>query len=184
MSLFFSTKEMPLIELETQINAPMERVFDLARSIDAHMKSTEGSNEKAVAGRTTGLIEVGETVTWEATHFGVKQRLSVRITEFERPHMFSDEMIRGAFSSMHHVHRFSASVEGTLMKDEFHFAAPFGFLGRFAEGLFLTGYMRRFLAKRATELKRMAESEEWRCYLTSKREKGGDRQAPTGSDSK
>ena len=164
---------MALIELQTQIDAPIERVFDLARSIDAHMASTEGSNERAVAGRTTGLIGEGETVTWEANHFGVKQRLSVQVTKFERPHLFGDEMISGAFSTMHHTHRFIQSGQGTLMKDEFHFTAPFGFLGRLAECLFLTSYMRRFLTKRAAELKSMAESEEWRSYLKTNGEQVG-----------
>ena len=163
---------MPLIEIKTQIAAPIERVFDLARSIDAHMASTEGSNERAVAGRTSGLIEDGETVTWEAKHFGIKQRLSVRVTKFDRPYLFGDEMISGAFASMNHTHRFTESGEGTLMKDEFHFSAPFGSLGRIAEGMFLTGYMKRFLAKRAAELKDMAESNEWRRYLTNKGEQG------------
>ncbi|MBT8044942.1 MAG: SRPBCC family protein [Verrucomicrobiae bacterium] len=156
---------MPVIKLETQIVAPIERVFDLARSIDAHMASTTGTHERAVAGRTSGLIEDGETVTWEASHFGIKQRLSVRVTKFDRPYMFGDEMISGAFSSMYHTHKFSPSGDGTLMKDEFHFTAPFGILGRFAEGLFLTGYMTKFLAKRAAQLKTMAESEAWRNYL-------------------
>lgn len=161
---------MPLIEIETQIAAPIERVFDLARSIDAHMASTEGSNERAVAGRTSGLIEDGDTVTWEAKHFGITQRVSVRVTEFDRPRLFADEMVSGAFASMHHTHRFISSGEGTTMKDEFRFSAPFGFLGRIAEGFFLTGYMRRFLAKRAAELKAIAESEAWRNYLEKKGE--------------
>ncbi|MFM7182807.1 MAG: SRPBCC family protein [Verrucomicrobiales bacterium] len=168
---------MALIELETQIDAPIERVFDLARSIDAHMASTEGSGERAVAGRTSGLIKDGETVTWEAKHFGVKQRLSVRITRFDRPHLFEDEMISGEFSSMRHTHRFIRSGEGTLMKDEFHFTAPLGVLGRLAECLFLTAYMRKFLTKRAAELKSMAESEEWRSYLAINEEQTGTGQS-------
>ena len=159
---------MPLIELETQIDAHIERVFDLARSIDAHMASTGGSNEKAVAGRTSGLIEDGETVTWEAKHFGIKQRLSVRVTSFDRPHLFGDEMISGAFSTMNHTHRFTNSDGGTLMKDEFRFTAPLGILGRVAEGLFLTSYMKRLLVQRAAELKEMAESHEWQRYLPNK----------------
>ncbi|MBX3323248.1 MAG: SRPBCC family protein [Phycisphaeraceae bacterium] len=158
---------MPLIELETQIAAPIERVFDLARSIDAHMASTTGSRERPVAGRTSGLIELGETVTWEATHFCIRQKLSVQITAFVRPHLFADEMIRGTFASMKHFHRFAESRVGTVMKDEFHFRAPYGMLGRIAECMFLTGYMKRFLAKRAAELKSMAESDEWRRYITS-----------------
>ena len=74
---------MALIQLTTRIAAPAERVFDLARSIDAHMASTSQSGEKAIAGRTSGLIEEGETVTWEAKHFGVKQRLKVKMTKVE-----------------------------------------------------------------------------------------------------
>ncbi len=127
---------------------------------------------KLSLGRTSGLIEDGETVTWDAKHFGIKQRLSVRVTKFDRPHLFGDEMISGAFASMDHTHRFTASGEGTLMKDEFRFSAPLGILGRIAEGLFLTSYMTRFLAKRAAELKGMAESDEWQRYLPNKGEPG------------
>ncbi|MEM8953916.1 MAG: SRPBCC family protein [Verrucomicrobiota bacterium] len=163
---------MPFIELETLIAAPIERVFDLARSIDAHVASTKGSNESAVAGRTSGLIELDESVTWEATHFWVKQRLSVRITQFGRPHFFEDEMVRGAFSFMVHRHTFEESLGGTLMKDEFRYSAPFGVLGRLAETFFLTRYMTAFLAGRAAELKAIAESDEWRRYLGNAGDQG------------
>ena len=161
---------MPLIELETQIDAPIDRVFDLARSIDAHMASTEGTRERAVAGRTTGLIENGEMVTWEARHFGITQRLSVRITAFDRPYMFSDEMLSGAFSEMRHTHRFIETDSQTVMKDEFYFSAPLGILGRIAEQLFLTRYMKAFLSKRAIALKSLAESTEWPRYMQTKAE--------------
>ena len=65
------------------------------------------------------------------------------------------------------------------MKDEFHFTAPFGFLGRLAECLFLTSYMRRFLTKRAAKLKNMAESKEWRIYLKTNGEQVGTGQPAT-----
>jgi len=149
---------MPLIELDTRIEAPPGRVFDLARSIDAHVASTPGTGERAVAGRTSGLIGMGEIVTWEARHFGVKQRLTTKITSMERPHHFTDEMIRGAFASMKHSHRFLPDGTGTLMKDEFHFSAPLGILGRIAERMFLTRYMRRLLLNRNRILKELAEA--------------------------
>lgn len=156
---------MPLIEVETLINAPIERVFDLARSIDAHITTTEGTRERAVGGRRTGLIEAGETVTWEARHFGVTQRLSVRITDFERPFQFRDVMTRGAFATMDHIHYFSPIANGTRMKDVLYFTAPLGILGRIAEHLVLTKYMREFLRRRGHALQKIAESEEWRRYL-------------------
>lgn len=156
---------MPLIRLDTKIDAPLERVFDLARSIDAHIASTEGTHERAVAGRASGLIEMGESVTWEARHLGVNQRLTVGIISMERPHAFSDEMIRGAFASMRHHHRFMPDGIGTLMIDEFHFSAPLGFLGRIAETLFLTRYMTTLLRNRNSVLKELAESDHWQRYL-------------------
>lgn len=156
---------MALIQLTTRIAAPIERVFDLARSIDAHMASTSQSGEKAIEGRTSGLIEEGETVTWEATHFGVKQRLKVKITKVERPFVFEDEMVSGAFASMSHQHRFEEKYGETEMSDRFEFQAPLGFLGRIAESLFLTNYMKSFLEKRNDELKEMAESNLWRNYI-------------------
>jgi ligand-binding SRPBCC domain-containing protein len=123
---------MPLIELETRIDAPIDIVFDLSRSIDLHVESTSTTNEKAVAGCTTGLIGLGEEVTWEATHFGVRQRLTTKIVQFERPFHFRDSMVSGAFRRFEHDHLFE-SVEGqTLMKDIFDYTSPLGILGHLA----------------------------------------------------
>jgi len=95
---------MAIIELTTQIDAPIDRVFDLARSIDLHTTSTSKTGEHAVAGVTSGLIGAGEEVTWRAKHFGVWQSLTVRIETYDRPTHFSDRMLRGAFKSMEHHH--------------------------------------------------------------------------------
>jgi ligand-binding SRPBCC domain-containing protein len=156
---------MPIIRLSTSIAAPPGRVFDLARSIDAHQRSVEGTHERAVAGVTRGLIGMGDEVTWEATHLGFKQRLTVRITEFEPPRRFQDVMVSGAFKRMKHDHEFVAQPPGTLMTDRFEFESPFGILGRVGDRIFLSGYLRRFLVRRNQVLKRMAESEQWREYI-------------------
>lgn len=148
---------MPTIVLEITIHAPIERCFDLARDIGFHCQSTGGTNEKAVAGVTIGLIGPGETVTFEATHFGVRQRLTSRITEFEYPHRFVDEMLHGAFHSLHHLHEFEPVPEGTRMRDTMTYVSPLGWLGLLADTLFLESYMTRFLQKRNDHLKRVAE---------------------------
>ena len=62
---------MPTIELETQIKSDLETCFDLSGSIDLHQISTAKTNERAIDGRTMGLINLNEFVTWEATHFGI-----------------------------------------------------------------------------------------------------------------
>jgi ligand-binding SRPBCC domain-containing protein len=149
---------MPKIELSTVIDAPIGSCFDLSRSIDIHLESTKQTGEQAIAGRTSGLIGPGETVTWRAKHFGIWQTLTSKITRFEYPNYFTDEMVHGAFKSFKHDHVFS-SVDGqTIMKDVFEFESPLGLLGRVANFLFLTSYLRKLLIIRNHVIKDAAES--------------------------
>jgi len=130
----------------------------MARSIDLHIESTKHTGETAIAGRTGGLIQAGETVTWRAKHFGVWQNLTSKITEFGYPHSFTDEMVEGAFRSIKHRHLFYSADGKTVMKDIFHFESPVGILGRLANYLFLTRYMKRLLEQRNDVIKKAAES--------------------------
>lgn len=158
---------MVTIELRTFIAAPPGRVFDLSRSIDLHKQSMARSREEAVAGRTSGLIGLGETVTWRARHLGVRQRLTVRISGYERPRWFRDELVRGAFATMVHDHHFAAVEGGTEMRDVFRFSAPGGPLGPLVERLLLERYMTGLLADRNAAIKAAAEGGEWRKLFQS-----------------
>jgi ligand-binding SRPBCC domain-containing protein len=153
---------MPVIKLETFIRAPIEVCFDLARDVEVHMASTAWTGERAIAGVTIGMMELDDEVTWEAVHLGVRQRLTSRITAFERPRMFVDEMQRGAFKTLRHLHLFEPLDGGTLMLDEMTYASPLGILGRLADALFLENYMRRLLIKHNEYIKRVAEEKRGR----------------------
>jgi ligand-binding SRPBCC domain-containing protein len=149
---------MPLIEIKTYINTDIKTCFDLARNIDFHQESLKHSNEKAIAGKTSGLIELGESVTWEAKHFGTTQRLTSKITAFNSPNYFVDEMVSGAFKSFKHEHIFKEEGHFTLMIDKFYFQSPFGVLGKLANRLFLKKYMTNLLITRNQLLKVEAET--------------------------
>lgn len=154
------------IEIARVVAAPAERLFDLARSVDAHVASTPGTEERPVGGKTRGLLGLGDEVTWEARHFGVKQRLTSRITMFERPRHFRDSMVRGAFRRFDHDHFFEPLEDGTTRcRDVFDFEAPLGPLGRVAEVLVLERYMRRFLEQRMEILEKLAVSDAWRALV-------------------
>ena len=115
-----------------------------------------------MAGRTSGLIELDETVTWRARHFGVYQLLTSKITAFDSPHFFVDEMEKGAFKWFRHEHLFRAMDDGTLMTDVFEYESPFGILGKLADNLFLQRYMTDLLAKRNQIVKEFAETDKWK----------------------
>ena len=156
---------MPIIKLETEINAPVERVFDLARSIDLHQATMTKYKEKVVAGVMSGLINLNETVTWEATHFGFRQKLTSKITAFEPPRYFRDSMVSGAFKRFDHDHFFERIGERTLIKDVFDYDLPFGILGKIADALFVESHMREMLEERNQIIKAAAESNDWRKFL-------------------
>jgi ligand-binding SRPBCC domain-containing protein len=151
-------ENMPIIRLETFIDASLERCFDLSLSIDLHRHSVAHTHERPIAGVTSGVMKLGDTVTWEAVHFGIKQHLTSKITAYERPYRFTDEMIQGAFQEMTHLHEFVPQPPGTLMIDLFTFRAPLGILGRLAEMLILTRYMKGLLLTRNKSLKQGAEA--------------------------
>jgi ligand-binding SRPBCC domain-containing protein len=156
---------MPVIKLKIEIKAPIERVFDLARCIDLHIETMGQSHEKAIDGVTAGLINLGETVTWQATHFGVRQKLTSKITAFDRPHHFRDEMQKGAFKRFTHDHYFEEIGEKTLMRDVFDYESRFRIFGKIADALFLEKYMARILKERNLWLKKVAERENWRKFI-------------------
>ncbi|MET3695847.1 hypothetical protein SAMN05877753_102624 [Bacillus oleivorans] len=151
---------MPVIRHQTYINAPIHICFDLARNVEVHTKTTSNTKERAIGGVTKGLLEAGDMVTWEAVHFGIKQRLTAKVTEMDKPYKFIDIMEKGAFHSFTHTHEFVEQGDGTLMIDTFDYKSPFGMIGRLADLLLLKKYMETFIANRANELKKLAEQQE------------------------
>lgn len=149
---------MAAFRIVTPIAAPIGRCFDLAGDIDFHTRSLADTGEQAVAGRTTGLIGPGESVTWEARHLGVRQRFTAVVTAFDPPVYFRDEMTAGAFRSFAHDQRFEERDGSTVMTDEVVFRSPFGPVGWLVDYAFLTGYLRRLLERRCRAIKHEAES--------------------------
>ena len=156
---------MASIHLTTFIAAPIERVFDLSRSINLHQISTASTYERAVAGIVTGLINENETVTWEAKHLFKTRQFTSRITMMKKPLYFVDEMIKGDFKSFKHEHHFKSVDNGTIMIDQVEFESPYGAIGRWMNTLYLKNYLEKLLGSRNTVIKEYAESENWKTIL-------------------
>lgn len=146
------------IDLTTDIEAPIERVFDLARDLDLHARTMAHTGERAVGGRTSGRVEVGDSVTWRARHFGLWWSLTSRITAVDAPVRFEDVQERGPFAWFRHEHRFEAIDGVTRMHDHWEHRSPFGPLGRLVDRLVLGRYMRSLLVTRNAAIKEAAET--------------------------
>jgi ligand-binding SRPBCC domain-containing protein len=156
---------MPQIELQTIINSSIEICFDLSRSIDLHKISTAATKEKAIGGKTRGLINLNEFVTWQAIHFGISQQLTSKITQYNRPFHFRDEQIKGPFKYLIHDHYFAAVDNTATMTDIFKFESQFGFAGRLIDKFVLFNYLKKLLLKRNEAIKQYAETQKWKSLL-------------------
>jgi len=150
---------MTTINLNTQIKAPITTVFDLSRNIDVHMQSMGYTKEKAIAGVTSGLINLNETVTWEGKHFGLRLQHQSIITAMESPTYFVDEMKKGHFKWLKHEHIFKHENGTTFMIDKFCYQTPFGIFGKLFDRLLLKEHLTTVLEKRSVQIKQLAEIE-------------------------
>ncbi|MBB5061021.1 hypothetical protein HDF16_005757 [Granulicella aggregans] len=158
------------IDETTLIHAPIERCFDLSRSVEVHLLANVHSGEQAMAlgGVTSGLVGLSQEVTWRAKHFGVWQTLTSKTTAMESPRYFQVTMVRGIFRFMQADHLFRSVKPGiTEMTDRFCIAAPLPVLGPIAEAIFLRRYMLALLRERNAVIKQVAESADWQRYLQS-----------------
>jgi ligand-binding SRPBCC domain-containing protein len=156
---------MHSIHLTTFIAAPVERVFDLSRSISLHKISAISTDEKAIAGITAGLINENETVTWQARHLFKTRHFTSRIIRMQKPLYFTDEMVSGDFKSFRHEHHFKATDNGSIIIDMISFEAPYGVVGRIFSSLYLKNYLEKFLIHRNAVIKDYAETEKWNAIL-------------------
>ncbi len=132
--------------------------FELSLSVDAHTASMRGSGERAVGGVTSGIMKLGDTVTWRGRHFGIVFVMTSAITAYQYPCRFVDEQLRGPFRQWSHEHTFAAAEDGqTVMTDVVEFRSPLGLLGSLADCLVLERYLRYLLRQRNTWLKTTLE---------------------------
>ena len=152
--------------LERMIAAPVERVFALSLDVGVHVDSMAAHDERVVAGVGAGRMAEGDTVTWEARHFGIRFRMTSLVFDVDEPHAFSDRQIHGPFAEFRHRHTFtparppgtpeSSGEHATLMRDEIMFRSPFGPIGRVVDALVMRRHLVRLIQQRGDTLAALA----------------------------
>jgi ligand-binding SRPBCC domain-containing protein len=136
--------------------ASPELCFDLSLSVEVHIAS--GHRERVVGGVSSGVLGLGDEVTWSAWHLGFPWRMTSAISSHERPRLFVDEMKSGPFARWRHEHLFLAEDAGTVMLDRAEYSMPLGLIGRLVDRAFLGRYLEQLLVKRNEYIKALAES--------------------------
>lgn len=149
---------MTTINLSTKIKTYKQVIFDLSRNIDIHKLSTAKSNETAIDGITSGLINKGETVTWRGKHFGFYLTHKSIISAMNLYDYFVDEMVEGKFKSFKHEHSFIDGNGFVLMIDKIQYQTPYGIFGKLFDVLILKKHLTNFITERNKVLKELSEN--------------------------
>jgi ribosome-associated toxin RatA of RatAB toxin-antitoxin module len=141
------------------IHAPIQRCFDLTRSIDAHVYTARGISGKATKGKTSGLAELGDSTTWSAKFLGLRFKLTTKVTNTQEPFSFSERLERGLFKRFEHDYTLRDLGDGTTeLEDAFTFVSPFGWIGATFDNFILQRVLRKVMESRLDDIKQLAEN--------------------------
>lgn len=151
---------MTEIVLETSIKAPIQVVFDGARSIDVRLAANARLAEEVIDGPKSGLLQLGDEITWRSKHFGVCYHFNSKITKMKAPVYYRDEMLSSAFHSLKHDCLFEANGDLTVMKNVLRYKPTYGILGKIVNRFFLQQYLSKYLAAKNQIIKIVCENDD------------------------
>lgn len=157
---------MPRIHLTTFIAAPIERVFDLSRHMALYKLLFQNRTEKFSSGAASTIVGKGETITVVSKHAGRARMSMIKITELQRPLIFTEEQVKGDLQNFRHEHHFKAVQNGTIIIDLVDFGAPKDFIGKIIGKFYFKQFLEELLRKRNELIRGYAETEKWRAVLS------------------
>ena len=153
---------MTKIELSTHIFAPIERCFDLARSIELNSNPIATGSTHKIA---KGLLETGQRVHRTIQYMGMQYQSEIELKRCSKPYFFSDEMKIGPFRTFVHDHFFYEFPGETIMVDNIFFQSPWGLLGETVDVFLIKRHIIRMLKRRNKTIKQYAEGNTWQLLI-------------------
>ena len=157
---------MFVVKDSIHVNAPIERCFLLSTSLELVQRTSKMHLAGKQSTRTSGLVERGDKLLWRGWILSLPQFHESVITKYERPDYFQDAMARGRFKRFEHDHFFAETGGQTVLKEKVRFSLPLRWATRSLGQHIVTPHIARLLRHRLELLKRVAEGEEWKNYLT------------------
>jgi len=126
------------IKFEQFIDLPIEQVFNFFSKPENLSLITPPRLKFDILTPSPIKMKEGQLIDYSLTiMYFIKLRWRTLITDYEKPHKFVDQQIKGPYSLWHHTHTFKEKEGGTLICDNVTYAIPFGIIGRFMHGIYI-----------------------------------------------
>ena len=97
---------------------------------------------------STPEIQKGTLIDYSLRLYGIPLQWRTLISEWNPPHQFADQQLKGPYSLWDHTHQFESLGQGTLMTDIVRYKVPLKFFGRLAAGAWVTRDVRKIFQYR------------------------------------
>ncbi len=134
-----------LVLAEQRIDRPIDEVFKFFSDASNLERITPSSVRFQIITPTPIEMKVGTLIDYKIRIKGLPIRWRTRIAEWDPPHRFADEQLKGPYHLWYHTHWFKEDGDGTLIGDRVEYR-PKG--GPIINALFVKRDVRAIFAHR------------------------------------
>lgn len=134
---------------EQSVPQPLAEVFAFFERPENLAKITPPSLGFVIVTPTPIAMKAGTLIDYTIKVMALRLRWRTLISQYDPPHAFVDEQLKGPYRLWQHRHSFREVEGGTLISDEVTYALPLGILGRIAHSLFVRRQLQGIFAHRA-----------------------------------
>lgn len=141
---------MPIFERESLVEVPVKELFDWHNRPQVFERLTPPWDKIRVIEKRGG-IQNGSRMVLEIRQGPFRRRWVAVHSDYVEGRQFCDEQVQGPFAQWVHLHQFYPEGDGaSRLKDHIEYKAPFGALGQWAAGNYISRKLNHTFAFRHT----------------------------------
>ena len=144
-----------VLEFETKLYGSLEDIFNFFSRAENLDEVTPEDLGFSILTPLPIVMHVGTLIDYRITLMGVPFFWRTMISDWEPPHRFVDQQLKGPYVFWHHEHTFVQHDGYVLMTDRVHYLSPCGIFEPLVDSLFVRGQLNKmwkFRGERFTEL--------------------------------
>lgn len=146
------------------INKPIEDVFEFFSNPDNLSVITPPKLGFKILTPTPINMSVGRLIDYKIYLMGIPIHWRTLITDFDPPHTFIDQQIKGPYTIWHHTHTFQKVDGGVEIKDRVVYSIPFSILGRILNFLWIRKDLENIFNYRKKVIDELFENDDYKSY--------------------